>query len=86
MIQCLLTLPDVSLLHGKFWAHVCTVLCIHTNKDGQSGILQAVHGYLTCMAVFFGSWLCQMMHAFISLYVTVNKIAETVAINNHVRY
>jgi hypothetical protein len=38
------------------------------------------------MAVFFGSWLCQMMHTFISLCVTVNKIPETVVINNHVRY
>jgi len=28
MIQCLLTPPDVSLLHWKFWAHVCTVLCM----------------------------------------------------------
>lgn len=62
------------------------LIFIHTNKDCKSGILQAVHGYPTCMAVFFGSWLCQMMHAFISLYVKVNKIAETVVIKNHVRY
>lgn len=61
------------------------IVFIHTNKDCQSSVLQSVNGYLTCMAVFFGSWLCQM-HTFISLYVTVNKIAETVVINNHVRY
>jgi len=30
MIQCLLTLPDVSQLHGQFWAHVCAILCVMT--------------------------------------------------------
>jgi hypothetical protein len=74
MIQCLFTLPDVCLVAGKLLG-MCLhcilhddLVFIHTNKDFTGGILQAVHGYLRCMALFFWSWLCALM-AHLSLCV-----------------
>jgi hypothetical protein len=66
-IQYLFTLPDVGVVAGKLLGTClhCIVhddlVFVHTSKDFPGGILQAVHGYLRCMALFFWSWFCALM-------------------------